>query len=97
MRHELKTIASKLGVPDTLEHILQRIGELDQPVTQIKALNARIDSLINQRDEFEKMLHEEQNVNCRMLEQYTKMKKRYESVVEVARNVYMADLEDPNV
>ena len=97
MSDQVKTIASALGVPDSTEHILQRIKEMHKGAAELELLRKKVESLTKQRDEFENMLHEEQNVNCRLLVQYTTMKKRYESVVQVARQVYIADLEGGDV
>lgn len=88
----LKQIASALGVPATMEHVLARIKELNARTAVVEGLEKRGAELTSQRDEFEKMVHEEHNINCRLLEQYTTIKKRYEKVVEMARQVYLEDL-----
>ena len=64
-KEQLKQIAGELGVPDTVAHIRQRIGELD----------ASIESLESQRDEFEKKLHAETDAYNKCYERAESQKK----------------------
>ena len=65
VKEQLKQIAGELGVPDTVAHIRQRIGELD----------ASIESLESQRDDFEEKLHAETDAYNKCYERAESQKK----------------------
>ena len=80
---QIKAIASALGVPNTIDHIKQRIDEL-------RILQERLErektQLTEQRDEFEKQLHAETDA-------YNKCYERAESLKK-ERNRFKAHAED---
>lgn len=66
LRNELKQIASKLGVPDTAVHCIQRIGEIEKTCQaaedKLSVVEGDRDEMQKQRDEFESLLHAETDV-----------------------------------
>jgi len=79
----IKEIASALGVPDTIGHIKQRIAELNEKCEQLEREKTQ---LTEQRDEFEKLLHEETDA-------YNKCYARAESLKN-ERNRFKAQAEE---
>ena len=68
----IKEIAVALGVPDTIEHIKQRIAELHKNRDQFEREKTE---LTEQRDEFENQLHAETDANNKCYERAELLKK----------------------